>query len=229
MSTTMNRQCTRWLSFTALAACAATVLAADGKPSVPDGWTTSAPREEIRPKFSYDVDGGRDGKGGFVIAADQREGLDGWWTKTVPVKGGKHYRFHAARRLTAWRLPRQSAVVRIVWQDDRGHSVLCDVPTVTGYLKGWKPTAEPEYPTDKQTDATGLDGSLRHVPRAVEGDSRDDRASSAMGAAGRPNRMERSLAGGDRSTRGPQGATGRCSFQTEWQISRIQSPRRLPR
>jgi len=156
MNTTMNRKGKLYLLFTAVAACAATVFAADNKPSVvPEGWTTSAPREEIRPKFSYDAHGGRDGKGGFVIAADHREGLDGWWTKTFPVRGGMHYRFHAARKMDRVTLPRQSAVVRIVWQDDHGHSVSLDVPAVTGYLKGWKPTAEPEFPTDKQTDARG--------------------------------------------------------------------------
>jgi hypothetical protein len=56
----------------------------------PDGWTTSAPRDELRPTFSYEGRGGRDGKGCFVIAADQRKGLDGWWMKTVSVKGGTH-------------------------------------------------------------------------------------------------------------------------------------------
>ena len=155
MNMTMNRKRKLLLAFAALAVCAAPVLARDSKQSVPDGWTNSAPREELRPTFAYDADGGRDRKGGFLIAADQREGLDGWWTKTVPVKGGMRYRFHAARKTERVALPRQSAVVRIVWQDDRGRSVLCDVPTVTGYLKGWKPTAEPEYPTDKQTDERG--------------------------------------------------------------------------
>jgi Carbon-nitrogen hydrolase len=120
-----------------------------------DGWTTCEPREELRPKFSYHARGGRDGKGGFVIEADEREGLDGWWTKTVPVKGGMHYRFHAARKVDGVALPRQSAVVRIVWKDDSGGSVSLDAPAVTSYLKGWKPTAEPEFPTDKQTDAAG--------------------------------------------------------------------------
>ena len=28
-------------------------------------------------------------------------------------------------------------------------------PAVTGYLKGWRPTAEPEYPSDRETDAAG--------------------------------------------------------------------------
>jgi predicted amidohydrolase len=45
--------------------------------------------------------------------------------------------------------------VRILWHDDRGRAVPADSATVTGYLKGWKPLAEPEYPTDKQTDGQG--------------------------------------------------------------------------
>src|SRR5262249_47965123 len=68
---------------------------------------------------------------------------------------GNHYRFHAARKTDGLTLARQNAVVRIVWQDDAGRSVSADTPAVTGYLKGWKPNAEPEYPTDKQTDAAG--------------------------------------------------------------------------
>ena len=130
-------------------------VAAGSEPGAPDGWTTSAPREELRPKFSYDAQGGRDAQGAFVIVADQRAGLDGWWTKTVSVKGSLHYRFHAARRVEGVTLPRQTALVRIVWQDDSGRSVSLDTPAVTGYLKGWKPTAEPEFPTDKQSDASG--------------------------------------------------------------------------
>jgi predicted amidohydrolase len=148
----LNRMC---LFLTSLAACAATVIAASSERGVPDVWTTSEPRVELRPKFSFDAQGGRDGKGSFVIEADQREGLDGWWTKTVPVRGGRHYRFHAARKIDRVAAPRQSAVVRIVWQNDSGRSVSLDGPTVSGYLKGWKPTAEPEFPTDKKTDAAG--------------------------------------------------------------------------
>jgi predicted amidohydrolase len=132
-----------------------TPLALGGEPAAPAGWTTAAPREEIRPRFSYDVHGGRDGQGALVIAADRREGLDGWWTRTFPVKGGGYFRFQAARKTEGVALPRQSAVVRIVWQDDAGHPVSLDAPAVTGYLKGWTPKAEPEYPTDKQPDAAG--------------------------------------------------------------------------
>ena len=142
--------------FTALAACAPAVFGAGNKPGVvPDGWTTSAPRDEIRPKFSGGLPAGRDGYFIPVIAAEASEGLDGWWTKTVPVKGGTHYRFHAARKVDHVALPRQSAVARILWHDDRGRTVPADASTVASYLKGWKPQAEPEYPTDKQTDAHG--------------------------------------------------------------------------
>ena len=155
MISTTNRKHLVSLAVTAVAVFALTPLQAGGQSAAPDGWTTSAPRDEIRPEFSYDGHGGRDGKGALVIAADGREGLDGWWTKTVAVKGGSHYRFHAARKIDHVALPRQSAVVRILWQDDHGRSVVADVASVAGYLKGWKPMAEPEYPTDKQTDAQG--------------------------------------------------------------------------
>jgi len=56
-----------------------------GRTSAPSGWTTKAPRDEIRPHFAYRPKGGRSGKGGFVIEADQRPGLHGWWVKTYQV------------------------------------------------------------------------------------------------------------------------------------------------
>ena len=150
----------------AVAPTATMVRAGSGDRGIPDGWTTAQPREELRPKFSYDAHGGRDGKGAFAIAADGRDGLDGWWSTTVAVKGGSYYRFHAARKTDGVTLTRQSALVRIVWQDDKGHSVALDAPTVAGYLKGWKSTAEPEFPTDKQTDGMGWTevSDTYHVP-----------------------------------------------------------------
>src|SRR5581483_7770597 len=48
-----------------------------------------------------------------------------------------------------------TAVGRVIWQDDNGRQVLRDTPVVSGYLKGALPVAEPEYPTDKATDADG--------------------------------------------------------------------------
>ena len=120
-----------------------------------NGWTPAAQRDEIRPSFRYDPDAGRDRKGTWLIGADPREGLDGYWTKTFPIKGGQYYHFHAARKLLNVGSPRRSAVVRILWQDDHGKAVPGDTAAVSGYLKGWKGNAEPEYPTDKATDKAG--------------------------------------------------------------------------
>jgi len=128
---------------------------ADEGRSAPDGWQPAAPRDEIRPQFDYKPKGGRDGKGSLVIAADEREGLSGFWVKTVNITGGKHYRFFALRKIENISVPRRSVLTRIIWQDDKGKNVLLDTPVVSGYLKGARPVAEPEYPGDKSTSADG--------------------------------------------------------------------------
>jgi predicted amidohydrolase len=123
-------------------------------PSPPD-WKTAAPRDEITPKFAFDPAGGPKKDGALVITADDREGLHGYFHKTFPVTGDKHYRFHAVRKVTNVATPRRSAVVRILWQDDKGKSVPMSEPAVKGYLKGFRGNAEAEHPTDKATDANG--------------------------------------------------------------------------
>lgn len=123
--------------------------------SAPDGWQAAAPRDEIRPRFAYDFRNGPDGKGGLVISHDQRQGLDGYWIRPFPVTGGKHYRFAAFRKIENVSSPRRSAEVRILWQDDQGKPVPRDMPVVTSFLKGTIARAEPEFPTDKATDAAG--------------------------------------------------------------------------
>src|SRR5262245_57825819 len=124
-----------------LACAAAPGTKAPEAAAPPDGWTTAAPRPEIRPDFAYEPAGGPDGKGAFVITADRREGLDGWWTKTFPVTGGKHYRFQAVYRAKDVAVPRRSVVVKINWQDAQGKKVPLDEPAVTGYLRGATPMA----------------------------------------------------------------------------------------
>ena len=143
------------LTVAAIVALGLPAALADETTSAPDGWQTAAPRPEIRPQFAYEPKGGRDGKGSLVIAADEREGLDGYWVKTFPITGGQHYRFFALRKIENIASPRRSVVARIIWQDGNGKPVLRDEPVVSGYLKGAKPVAEPEYPTDKLTDAAG--------------------------------------------------------------------------
>jgi predicted amidohydrolase len=143
---------------------------AAGPAGAPDGWTTAAPREEIRPEFAYEPTGGPGGKGAFVVRHDRREGLDGWWTKTVPVTGGKHYRFQVLCRARDVALPRRSVVVKLNWRDDHGKSVVLDEPHVTAYLRDATAMAETEFPTTQGTDAAGwaeMSGTYRAPAKAT--------------------------------------------------------------
>ncbi len=136
----------------------------------PSGWETVSPREEIRPAFAFDPKGGPKHAGSFVITHDQREGLDGWYQKTVPVTGGEFYRFHAVRKTTGVAVPRRSALVRVVWQDDAGKLVPADIPERQAKELGHVPTAEPEHPTDGATDAQGwamVSGTYRAPSKAT--------------------------------------------------------------
>ncbi|MHB8866697.1 MAG: carbon-nitrogen hydrolase family protein, partial [Pirellulaceae bacterium] len=121
----------------------------------PDGWQTVAPREEIRPAFSFDPTGGPKNAGSMVVTHDDREGLDGWFQKSFAVSGGECYRFQAVRKTRNVSVPRRSALVRVLWQDDAGHMVSADVPERQIKELGHVPSAEPEYPADGATDAQG--------------------------------------------------------------------------
>src|SRR2546426_7305843 len=79
-----------------------------------DGWTTVAPREEIRPQFQHTETGGKSGHGTLTIRADDREGLHGWWQKTFPVTGERCYRFSAWRRAENIAVPRRSVLARVL-------------------------------------------------------------------------------------------------------------------
>src|SRR6516165_12549580 len=104
---------------------------AQDAPKAPDGWLAAAPREEIKPRFSFDPKGGPHGDGSLIISADKRDGLHGWWHKTFPIAGGKFYQFYAVRKVHDVEVPRRSAVVRIVWQDENGKPVTVDPPDET--------------------------------------------------------------------------------------------------
>ena len=140
-------------------------LTAGDSAVAPDGWRTIAPREEIRPAFRYEPEGGHAGRGSFVITHDQRAGLDGAWTKTFSVQGSRYYQFRVFRTTDAVAAPRRNAVVRLLWQDDQGQPVLRDEASgksgdplaryVQDVLPGFTPVAEAEHPTDKETDGTG--------------------------------------------------------------------------
>ena len=142
--------CLGWWSSAAIAA----EDSGAGK-AAPEGWSARSPRDEIRPAFSYVPDGGPGRGGSFVIEADRRDGLMGWWEKTFPVRGGRSYKFSARRGVRDVETPRRSAVARVVWQDDRGRPVLRDDPAWSSYRPGERPRAEPEYPADKSDDGGG--------------------------------------------------------------------------
>jgi predicted amidohydrolase len=142
---------------TATVVLAAMLSLAAGTPATesPDGWQAAAPRDEIRPELSFDPEGGPKRAGSFVIRHDEREGLDGWFQKSFAVTGGECYCFHAVRKLTDVAIPRRSALVRVLWQDDAGQMVSADVPERQVQELGHVPGAEPEHPVDGPTDAEG--------------------------------------------------------------------------
>ncbi len=128
---------------------------ADGNTNDLSSWQQESPRDEIRPDFAIRSDGGRSGRGSLVIEADGRKGLDGYWGKTVPVEGGRHYRFQAYRTTANVASPRRSALVKLRWQDENGNSVAFegDVADHYRYASGAKTT--PLFPTDKNADEHG--------------------------------------------------------------------------
>ncbi len=148
----------------------AAVTASESPAGAPEGWTTASPRAEISPQFSYSPDGGRNGAARFIIQADAREGLQGCWTKSFPVQGGKFYRASAFHRAENVPLARRSLVLRVLWRDDAGKEVPEDEPLVEGFLTGWKANAEAEYPADRLTDAAGwteVSGTYRAPAKAT--------------------------------------------------------------
>jgi predicted amidohydrolase len=117
-----------------------------------DGWTATAPRDEIRPDFDYQPRGGPGGKPCLIIEADAREGLAGCWRKTFAITGGKHYRLRAYYQAGGVAVPRRSVLVELHWRDARGRHVPLDQPVVTSYLRGGTALAETEFPTTRDTD-----------------------------------------------------------------------------
>ncbi len=167
MTTSLSKLC--WFLFRSavLSISAVSPGAIADEPVAPDGWTAASPRDEIRPAFSYSPTGGPDGRDALVIACDQREGLQGYWTRTFPIKGGGYYRFSAVRRIENVPAPRRSVMARVLWQDDQGHPVVQDHPVKTHLLAGKYVQAEAEHPADRGTDVRGWTevSGVYYVPR----------------------------------------------------------------
>src|SRR5580765_4750496 len=152
------------LGLAVLSICPVGAIASSSALDAPAGWRTASPREEIRPDFAFDQRGGRSGKGEWIIKHDTRAGLDGFWIKTFPVQGGHYYRFEVFRKIENVPVPRRSAMIRLLWQNEKGAKVLRDeapsarksnvsatessspVRYVTNVLQGYTPIAEAEHP-----------------------------------------------------------------------------------
>ena len=131
-----------------------------------EGWQGVAARDEIKPAFSFNPKGGPAHTGSLVIRSDKREGLDGHWEKTFPVRGGEWYCFHALRRAENVPVPRRSVLVRVQWRDASGRQVFHDKPGAHSYAPNKPPLSEPEFPTDGPTDRKGWTevSGVYHVP-----------------------------------------------------------------
>lgn len=126
---------------------------AEGPAIAPEGWTTKTPREELRPAFGYRPSGGWNDGPVWEIAAGASEGLIGWWETTVPIEGGKSYRFEIRRKCEGIASPRASCYARVFWQDADGKTVMRDAPVHATYLPGAIPEALPDYPADGDEDS----------------------------------------------------------------------------
>ena len=143
-----------------------------GAQSPPPGWSTHAPREEMRPTFDFVPRGGRAGLDAWVIRSEPRAGLAGCWSKTFEVEGGQHYQFSVWRQTTAVEVPRRSVIVRIAWTDAEGRSVQRDEPAQTAYRPGSVPEATPDFPgegasVEGWTELSGVYPAPRAARRAI--------------------------------------------------------------
>ncbi len=134
---------------------ATAVFGGETPSGAPPGWSTAAPRDEIRPEFRYEARGGADYGGAFLIRGGGRPGEDGCWTRTFPVAGGKYYRFSALFQAKGVAVTRRSVLAKVDWRDAEGRSVPLDQPTVAGYLRGSVGTAETEFPTTRGAQKGG--------------------------------------------------------------------------
>lgn len=112
------------------------------------GWTCVAPRAEIAPRFFHDPEGGPDGAPVWGIAADAREGQSGWWTRAVPVEGGRWYRVTAFAKATGVARTARSVVLRVLWRDAAGRPPPLDPDEWSPRILGANATVEPEYPAE---------------------------------------------------------------------------------
>ena len=88
-----------------------------------NGWRPFSPRAEIRPAFALRNKGGPEGRGGLLVRHDDREGLDGAWSKTFKGEGDGHYRVTAFAKCAKVANPRANRYLELYFHDDKGQYV----------------------------------------------------------------------------------------------------------
>src|SRR4051794_33281357 len=111
------------------------------------GWSTGAPRDEIRPEFACEPGDAPGRPAVLAIRAGRRDGVDGYWTKVFPVTGGRHYHFDARYRAKGVDLPRRSVVAEVHWRAAHRQHVPHHEPAGGGVLHGATPTVQSVFPT----------------------------------------------------------------------------------
>lgn len=86
-------------------------------------WKHWAPRDEIAPEFSFDAQGGRDGRGALKISPRSRLDFGAWRRTFDGFSTGQTYRFSAWYRTTGIDEARRSVIARLEWLDARGKPV----------------------------------------------------------------------------------------------------------
>lgn len=130
--------------------------------ATPQGWEPTAFREEIRPKFLHQPEGGRNKAEAFIIETDARDGLDGAWKRSFPVEGGAWYKFRVWRKTSGTSYPQQCSAITVLWKDAAGKAAIDDRKLVENYLTKYNPIVPPEYPVDGVTTSDGWTEVIGH-------------------------------------------------------------------
>src|SRR3982751_2756829 len=91
-----------------LLVCCFSLIASAESVDAPDGWTTSAAREEIAPRNWVE----QSGAAGYALglAARARASVEGGWQRRADVSGGKYYVFRAEYRAEHVATPTRSVL-----------------------------------------------------------------------------------------------------------------------
>src|SRR4051794_26155768 len=142
-----------WTPIRALSlVCCFSVIASAESVDAPDGWTTSAAREEIAPRTWVE----QSGAAGYALglAGRGQASVDGRWQRRVDASAGKYYVFRAEYQAEHVATPTRSVLARVTWLD-----------------AGGKQVEQPEFPLTSPQGAPGewrvLTGTYQAPPKAA--------------------------------------------------------------